>query len=149
MEYLMKGIISVVTFLVVFLQVEGDFAIHEGRKTWWHFWKGLSLFLLGLMPLTLWIFMDNMVMLIDYVMLLLVYLSYRWLFFDPLMNENLGESLDYIGTTAFYARLLHRIFPKQSPQGYLWIRLVAFVCWNLVWWFRFKPGTGMLSFEYW
>lgn len=141
----MKGIISVVVFLVVFLQVEGDFAIHNGNKKKWHLWKGLSLFLLGVLPITLWILMDNMVMLIDYVMLLLVYLSYRWLFFDIIMNENLDMPLDYIGTTAYYTDLIH----KMKPMGYLWLRFLAFVCWNLVWWFRFKPGTGMLPVNYW
>ena len=142
MEYIMKAIISTVCFLVVYLQTEGDFAIHEDRKKDWHLWKGVSLALLGLLPLVLWAFMEPRVRIQDYIFsILLVYLSYRWLFFDILMNERLEVPLDFIGSTSYYAKILHRIFPKQQPQGYLWIRFVVFFCWNMVWWFRYVPGV--------
>jgi hypothetical protein len=147
MEYLMKGIIVAMFMVVLILQTEGDFAIHLGRKTWWHLWKGLSLFVIGLTPIALWLFMDVTVILSDYIFLLITYLIYRWLFFDILMNDKLDQPIDFIGTTAFYAKLLHRWFPRQAPQGYLWIRVVAFFAWNVVWWFRWLPGDGILPFS--
>jgi hypothetical protein len=139
MEYLMKAILTGGVLAVLLMQTAGDFAIHEGREKMWHFWKGVSLLLLGLLPITLWL-MQESVILMDYACLLLVYASYRWLFFDILMNEKLEMNIDYIGNTAFYERFLKRFFPNQNPVGYLWIRFTAFWAWNLVWWLRWVPG---------
>ena len=121
-----------------------------GVNEMWHFWFVLSLATLGVLPIILWIMMDNTVMITDFIYsILITYLVYRWLLFDMLMNERLEMPITYIGTTAFYAKILHRIFPKQDPQGYLWIRLLAFFAWNVVWYFRWIPGSHFKPVNIW
>ena len=145
MEYGMKfGILSMM-ILIICVQTLGDFAIHEGRKFAWHRWKSLSLFALGMTPLVLWQAMEVPVLLWDYVAcILLPYLVNRWLFFDLFMNCWLEERLAYIGHTRFGARILRRLFPKQNPIGWLWIRFIAWIMFHISWIVEWWPGHYLL-----
>ena len=149
MEYLMKIIIVLTLFGVVFLQTAGDFAIHEGRKKAWHRWKGLSLFILGMLPLILWLMQDDPVLLWDYVAsIIFPYLTCRWFWFDILMNERLEQPIDFIGSTSGYSRVIHwivrKIMPRQNPIGYLWIRFLVYVLYHVSWIVEWWPGHYLL-----
>jgi len=149
MEFVMKVLICFGLFLVIWLQTEADFAIHEGRKKSWHLYKGLSLLWLGVIPIMLWLFQEGEVILMDYINILITYVVWRWFLYDIIMNEHLDQPIDYIGKTSYYERLWHRLLPKQNPMGYLWIRFVAFCAWTLVWFVRWIPGEYFKPVNVW
>lgn len=141
----MKFIIVAAMFLVVLMQSTSDFAIHEGRKRAWHRWKAYSLLMLGLVPLILWLMQDTPPNIGDYIASILIpYFVAHWLWKDILMNEYLNVNIDYIDITSDLGIWLRKIFPKQPGQGYLWVRFLAYVLYQVSWIVEWWPGHYFL-----